>query len=174
MTEPQRGPLPGTYWVRHGQLIAGPYPGGWTHNLAQERIDALCDAGVSFFLDLTQPGELNGYARHLPDGVTHERMGIVDMEIPTIAQMCATLDRIDNQLAQGRTVYVHCWGGIGRTGTVIGCWLVRHGLAGDAALREIVRLREGRTNSPQTEDQFDLVRRWSNDHCQPNKVGGSD
>ena len=33
-------------------------------------------------------------------------------------------------------VYVHCWGGIGRTGTVVGCWLVRHGMTGDEALAE--------------------------------------
>ncbi len=26
-------------------------------------------------------------------------------------------------------VYVHCWGGVGRTGTVVGCWLLRHGYA---------------------------------------------
>ena len=27
----------------------------------------------------------------------------------------------------GRKVYVHCWGGVGRTGTVVGCYLVRQG-----------------------------------------------
>ena len=34
-------------------------------------------------------------------------------------------------------VYVHCWGGIGRTGTTVGCWFVRHGRTGDQALAEI-------------------------------------
>ena len=31
-------------------------------------------------------------------------------------------------------MYLHCWGGVGRTGTVVGCWLVRHGRTGDEAL----------------------------------------
>ena len=44
---------------------------------------------------------------------------------------------VDDALGEGRTVYVHCWGGIGRTGTVVGCWLVRHGLTGRGALDQI-------------------------------------
>jgi len=28
-------------------------------------------------------------------------------------------------------VYVHCWAGRGRTGTVVGCYLKRHGIAED-------------------------------------------
>ena len=42
--------------------------------------------------------------------------------------MTRILDDVDAALADGGAVYVHCWGGIGRTGTVVGCWLVRHGL----------------------------------------------
>jgi len=34
-------------------------------------------------------------------------------------------------------------------------------MAGQTALDEIVRLREGRTNSPQTPEQSDMVRKWS-------------
>ena len=35
----------------------------------------------------------------------------------------------------GRRVYVHCRAGIGRTGTVIGCYLAEQGLDGPAAVR---------------------------------------
>ena len=51
--------------------------------------------------------------------------------------MSDILDAIDAALRDGKTVYVHCWGGVGRTGTVIGCWLVRHGKTGDEALSQI-------------------------------------
>ena len=50
--------------------------------------------------------------------------------------MASILDAIDAALDGGKTVYVHCWGGVGRTGTVVGCWLVRHGKTGDEALRQ--------------------------------------
>ena len=56
--------------------------------------------------------------------------------MPRSAEAVATiLDAIDVALAQGRTVDVRCWGRIGRTGAVVGCWLVRHGLTGDGAPR---------------------------------------
>ena len=56
--------------------------------------------------------------------------------------MREVLDAIDASLEARLPVYVHCYGGIGRTGTVVGCWLVRHGLTGRAALGKIMELRK--------------------------------
>ncbi len=50
------------------------------------------------------------------------------------AHMVRILDLIDGELAAGRCVYVHCRAGIGRTGTTIGCHLIRSGLANEVAL----------------------------------------
>jgi len=61
---------------------------------------------------------------------------------------------------------VHCWGGVGRTGTVVGCWLARHGIAnGEEVLDHIARLRQGDLArrdrpSPETDTQRALVRSW--------------
>jgi protein-tyrosine phosphatase len=52
------------------------------------------------------------------------RTPIRDGGCPTIDELRAILDRIDAELARGEVVYVHCGGGHGRTGTVVGCWLV--------------------------------------------------
>jgi hypothetical protein len=54
--------------------------------------------------------------------------------------MTAILDRIDCALEQGHTVYVHCWGGRGRTGTVVGCHFVRRGATGQDALLRLAEL----------------------------------
>ena len=78
-----------------------------------------------------------------------------------------SLDAIDEALDAGRNVYVHCWGGIGRTGTVVGCWLVRHGMTGDEALAEIAERWRGmekryrHPRSPQTAQQRAYVRNWT-------------
>jgi len=78
--------------------------------------------------------------------------------------MVRILDMIDAELAEGRTVYVHCFGGIGRTGTVVGCHLVRHGKSGREALDEIEYLRRDTPaawqRSPETETQRQMVRAW--------------
>ncbi len=76
------------------------------------------------------------------------------------------LDVIDTALDTGRNVYVHCWGGIGRTGTVVACWLQRHGRSPDEALFELARFwqtvakRHRRPHTPETEEQIAWVKGW--------------
>ena len=97
----------------------------------------------------------------------HRRLSIRDLDVPRSRdEMSRILDEIDAALALGHTVYVHCWGGIGRTGTVVGCHLVRHGLTGDEALAAIARLwptmqkSHRRDRSPETAAQHAWVRGW--------------
>src|SRR5690606_30189798 len=63
---------------------------------------------------------------------------ITDISIPRDRnEKTAIPDVFDEGLAQGENAYVHCWGGIGRTGTVVGCYLVCRGLSGDEALERV-------------------------------------
>ena len=127
-------------------LRRGEYPGARSREEAAGRWRILLRAGIDCFIDLTQPHEgLAPYAgiaaaeaSRLGTTFVHERHSIVDMVVPRSPQETAgILDAIDEALDDGRSVYVHCWGGIGRTGTVVGCWFVRHGMTGDEALAQI-------------------------------------
>ena len=61
------------------------------------------------------------------------------MDVPRSQQQTAgILDAIDKALEDGKNVYVHCWGGIGRDGTVVGCWLVRHVMTGRSTVEYLV------------------------------------
>lgn len=161
-------PIPNSYWVRPGSLIAGEYP--YSEEPLPERatLALLLQAGVDAFIDLTQPGERPEYRALLPPGVRYLRRSIMDMGIPRQAdEMRAIQMHLDVLLADGRCVYVHCRAGIGRTGTVIGCHLVEHGLPGAAALAQLNRLWKQCARSalfprvPQTDEQADYVRRWT-------------
>ncbi|NNJ11643.1 phosphatase [Chloroflexales bacterium ZM16-3] len=157
------------------QLIAGEYPGGPDFVAAKAKLDRHLDVGITYFLDLTELGELRDYTDVLGStsaahGVTafHRRMPIRDASLPdTPAIMVAILDALDTAIATGHTVYLHCWGGIGRTGTVVGCWLVRHGMTGDKALETIASHWQGvekhwrQPRSPETDEQHAYVRGWS-------------
>lgn len=128
-----------TYWVVPGKLLAGEYPRHIDEQASMGRLQEFIQANVSFFVDLTEPGELEPYAHLLSKLIdkplTHRRFAIPDGEIPhSKAQMIEILDTIDAALVSGDTVYVHCWGGVGRTGTVIGCWIARHQEPGQTAL----------------------------------------
>jgi protein-tyrosine phosphatase len=166
-------PIPNAYWVRPGRLLAGEYPGDWDEVMSREKLRRLLEAGVSFFVDLTQAGEyglepyasaLEQVAAELGREVTHRRLPVRDRGTPGAEGMRLILDTIDAALAEGKTVYVHCYAGIGRTGTVVGCFLVRHGMSGKESLAEITRLRqdisEGWIRSPETEAQRQMVRDW--------------
>ncbi|WP_419913106.1 protein-tyrosine phosphatase family protein [Candidatus Poriferisodalis sp.] len=164
-----------TYWVVPGRIAAGEYPGALSRKEAAYKLRILLEAGISRFIDLTEPYEgLEPYAEiaaeessRLGTSVEHSRHSIVDLDVPQSPQdMAAILDAIDAALSEGKTVYVHCWGGVGRTGTVVGCWLVRHGMTGDEALAQIAEWWKGmekayRTpRSPEMPRQREYVRNW--------------
>ena len=167
--EPQNPPRPiaNCYWVIPGQLLAGEYPRNLDEASSREKLAQLTDAGVSAFIDLTEANEgLKPYA-YLLDGPSHQRFPIRDVSIPASPELTKdALDAIDGHLAEGRTVYVHCWGGVGRTGTIIGCWLARrHHEPGAAALELLHDLwranpKSCTRQSPETHEQREYVRRW--------------
>src|SRR5690606_6247393 len=133
------------YPVRPG-LFAGEYPGHPSPNVAETRLRELAAKGVRTFVDLTSPADgLMPYEPLFPEvgegDLRRHSFAIPDMDIPgDPGLMKAALELIRAEIEAGRTCYVHCWGGIGRTGTVVGCWLREEGLDGEAALTEVQRL----------------------------------
>jgi predicted aconitase with swiveling domain len=166
-------PSANSYWAGE-RLLAAEYPGHWDDDVARRRLQAYLDSGVTCFIDLTEEGELVPYDHLLPahaaDGrrIIYQRMAIRDLGLPRSPEfMAAILDKIDHGIAAGHTVCIHCWGGIGRTGTVVGCHLVRHGRNGDQALAEIahhwqtVEKRSRHPRSPEMPEQMAYVRLWA-------------
>ena len=93
---------------------------------------------------------------------------IHDAGIPSHNTTRAILNSLDSALKRNQAVYVHCWGGGGRTGTVVGCFFARHGIAVEqAALDKFKEL--GRNDptkgqpSPENDDHRELALSWKVD-----------
>ena len=172
-------PFSRSYWVIPGKFLAGEYPGSSDPREAREKIEALVRCGIRSIINLMEEDEVNnngelfapyeGILLHLGKtlglDLAFQRIPIKDMDVPSPSDMNLILNEIDSSLSADRPVYVHCWGGKGRTGVVVGCYLVRHGLSGHEALEKIKDLRrygaEGHLPSPQTPSQREMVISWS-------------
>jgi hypothetical protein len=167
-------PLHDSYWVVPGKLLAGEYPSvSFSLDVTRRRLAAFLDGGFDTYINLTCEGEAQEYAPMLSKMAADRgrtvncfQHPIGDYGMPTIAEMRAILDEIDSELTAGRKVYVHCYGGIGRTGTSVGCYLVRHGRTGEQALKQLATWWHGVPksqrfpNSPETLEQEKFVLDW--------------
>jgi hypothetical protein len=171
-----------SYWVVPGRLLAGAYPGHPDPRAHAQQHDALWSAGIRSVVSLMEEHERDHQQRRFADYVTplreraanagevfeFRRFPIVDFGTPTRETMQQILDHIDAELLAERPVYVHCFGGFGRTGTAVGCWLLRHGYASETDVLEVLKgLRQrdpdkqaARKPSPETHSQRRFVTEW--------------
>lgn len=66
--------------------------------------------------------------------VKHHKISIKDGALPTISQVEEFIRIVDNP--KTGPVYVHCRGGIQRTGLMVACWRVSHGWTAQQAVSE--------------------------------------
>lgn len=139
------------WWVEPGRLLAGEYPGSLEREHRDFKLAALADAGIDTIVDLTSDTDnLHHYADRWESlgGVRGRELRrlhhpILDLDVTTPEHYDRITADIDRELAAGRRVYVHCWGGVGRTGTVIGWWHVSRGATAAEALAKIATARAG-------------------------------
>lgn len=172
-------PFPGVWPVWAGKFLAGPYPGNADPALAEAKLAALLRAGCRCFISLVMADErgrggvpftpYTPQLQRLAEAASGEiellRFPVPDLTAPSLPQMRAILDQISQSIERDRPVYLHCRGGVGRTGTVVGCWLIEQGMTGDEAIAEIARLRAAAglsaiPRSPETAPQIEFVRKW--------------
>lgn len=172
-------PFPNSYWLEPGRILCGEYPRDFDDLEDHEGMTAILQAGVRVFLDLTEEGELKPYrgialatAASLGidpgEDLTFLRHSIRDVSVPRRTQeMRDILRAIRRERHRGRTLYLHCWGGRGRTGTVAACVLNElFGHRGDEALAVLSSrwqacAKAAFSESPETDEQRRYVREWN-------------
>ena len=161
------------WWV-DDHVLAGEYPASKADEArSAEKLHLIVDAGIRTFVDLTEPdgtdAHLDPYEHRLAAAADMRRLDLrrVNLPIPdggvagdhVYDEILAT---IDEHRSRGG-VYVHCWGGVGRTGTVAGCLLVAAGHSPDTVLGALDALRsttrKGHRDCPENATQRRLILR---------------
>ncbi|MAS93121.1 MAG: hypothetical protein CMO55_07985 [Verrucomicrobiales bacterium] len=171
-------PFSNSYWLEPGRILCGEYPRDFDDLEDHEGMTAILQAGARVFVDLTEEGELKPYspialatALQLgidPGELEFHRHPVRDVSVPkSTLEMQGILRTIRFARQRHKTVYLHCWGGRGRTGTVAGCALrdLFH-LSGDKALvclneRWQACAKSEWSDSPETEEQREFVRSFN-------------
>lgn len=165
----------GCYWVVPGRLLAGSHPAPGSTFGSELKLRILARVGVTCFFDLTTDAESPSYealansivASDQSGPVAYVRQPLTEHRVPAKQEMQCILNNIDQHLTNADCVFIHCEYGVGRTGMVVGCWLVRHGLSNrDNVLEYIERLRAPLNSpwkSPNVVSQRKWTRMWSLD-----------
>lgn len=149
-------------WKGKVALAARPRGGDWL----KEDVADWKRAGIEAVLSLLTPEEqkeleLQDEANEVREqGLKFSSFPIPDMQVPrTEAKLAEVLDNMTANLSAGRNVLVHCRQGIGRTGLMAACLLIKSGMSPGAAVESVSAARG--LAVPETPEQREWIERYA-------------
>jgi len=144
----------GFLWLKRGLLAGTPIPGVF-HDMDYD-LAALKRVGVTWLITLTEQRlDDSRLARH---GIRSAWHPVVDMAAPSIMEAVAICRGIDQLIDDGEVIAVHCYAGLGRTGTVLATYLIWQG---SNALDALEAVRRVEPRWVQSEVQVSFLERFA-------------
>jgi atypical dual specificity phosphatase len=137
-------------WILPGRVAGSGRPG--RYGALEEDLAFLHGQGVQVIISLLESTlNLEDYLR---GGFEPHHYPVEDFTAPTLQQVADVCALTEEALSRGKKVLVHCNAGIGRTGTILACFLVHQGAEPDEAVKEV---RHRRPMSLETREQVEMV-----------------
>ncbi|MCC6174004.1 MAG: dual specificity protein phosphatase family protein [Chloroflexi bacterium] len=136
-------------WLVDGQVLACAYP------RRERALAGLHRRGISVLVNLHErPHDAARLRRY---GLVDVHVPVRDFTAPTPAQLRRGVAAIEDAVGDGKRVAVHCGGGLGRTGTLLACYLISRGHSPADAM---ARVRACRPGSIETRAQVDAIKAY--------------
>ncbi len=160
-------PIRNSYKVDE-RIYAGEYPATSDEKLGRKEIMRFTRFGITHFINLTESGELSPYTQWLHEGQTHIRFAIKDCGTPNSTDAVAELLKTVTTILKDKKnrIYIHCRGGIGRTGTIVACYyamlLKEYTLAYNLLERQFSQFpKSAYRNTPETIEQKRFIMQFT-------------
>lgn len=133
--------------------IDKPVLAGMARPAALDELQWLRQQGIQLLVSLTENplrrdwvNEAGLFSMHVP---------VEDLQAPSQKQIELCLSAIAKARTSGFGAGVHCGAGLGRTGTILACYLVTQNTSPREAIAKVRQLRPGSIETPEQEEAVD-------------------
>ncbi len=116
-------------------------------------LEFLKDNGIEAIVSLT---ELPLHKTLIEEfGFEYKHIPVADLTSPTQKQIEEFVTFVNNLISSKKKIVVHCDAGIGRTGTMLACYLVNKGRSAKNAITEVRKKRPGSIETMEQEETIE-------------------
>ena len=139
--------------------IDKPLLAGMARPTSAEDLEWLRSQSIELLISLNEDPPRRAWINEAGLFLVH--VPVPDLTAPTFEQLQQCVSAMQKAHVQGRGVAVTCGAGMGRTGTVLACFLVTEGSSAKNAIARIRRLRPGSIeNQEQEHAVVEFEERW--------------
>ena len=132
-------------WLIEGKLAGSAIPTSF------EEIKWLVDGGVKSIVTVREESLDDDWMKNINYLHIHSN----DMGVPEFEDLIKAVDFIHQRITNNEPVMVHCLAGLGRTGTILACYLIKYQkLSADDSIQKV---RESRPGSIQSFPQEEII-----------------
>jgi len=135
-------------WLIEGKLAGSAIP------TSIDEVQWAIDQGVKSIITIREEPLDDSWTK----GVNYLHVHSNDMGVPEFNDLVNTVDFVHKRITNNEPVMVHCLAGLGRTGTILACYLVKYQkMPTDEAIQKV---REERPGSIQSYPQEEIIFRF--------------